>query len=237
MNISSKELTAQQNAKLNKGLNYVPTFENNKFNFMTDFQRFSRKLRLKLLLADKQKHVTKKDTIEINPKLQTVSSFDPIISNSRLESFQQVVINEVLDKWDSVKPPKNNLKKPERIAIREIKQDKSLIVKKADKGGATVIMDYHKYIEESEKQLNDSKVYKRLSKDPTNEIKKQIDEIINDVCDSSTISKIKSILINDCPRVPISYILYQNYIRIQNSHQGVPSSLGLIRFFNLWPPL
>ena len=37
----------------------------------------------------------------------------------------------------------------------------------ADKGGAVVIMDVNDYVREAKRQLNDSKNYKVLVKDPT----------------------------------------------------------------------
>lgn len=48
INICTKQLTEAQESLINKGLNYVPTSVNSKFDFMVDFQKCNRKLRLKM---------------------------------------------------------------------------------------------------------------------------------------------------------------------------------------------
>lgn len=119
-------------------------------------------------------------------------------------------MSQVIEKWEKVKnPQKNNMSKKERNAIKELKQDKSLIVKKADKGGgATVVMDRQRYVEEAQGQLNDDKVYRKLTHDPTFEIKKLIDETLDVACDSGIIPpEIKSALKNDNPIVPLLYMV------------------------------
>ena len=42
-----------------------------------------------------------------------------------------------------------------------------MIITNADKGGAVVIMDVKDYIRQAKRQLNNSKNYKVLTKDPT----------------------------------------------------------------------
>ena len=42
-----------------------------------------------------------------------------------------------------------------------------MIITNADKGGAVVIMDVKDYIRQAKRQLNNSKNYKVLAKDPT----------------------------------------------------------------------
>ena len=42
-----------------------------------------------------------------------------------------------------------------------------LVITKADKGGAIVIMDVDDYVAEANRQLSDSKFYKKLTHNPT----------------------------------------------------------------------
>ena len=42
-------------------------------------------------------------------------------------------------------PPTNNISRDESKAIKELKQDKDIIILKADKGGTTVVMDKEEY--------------------------------------------------------------------------------------------
>lgn len=73
--------------------------------------------------------------MRVKIKKQTKSQFDPGISSPFLESFQQAVIGDVLEKWDTIGTPKHNLKKEEWEALRELKNDDSHIVKKSCQRG------------------------------------------------------------------------------------------------------
>jgi hypothetical protein len=59
---------------------------------------------------------------------------------------------------------KNNLAVNELDSLKKLRSNKNIIIKSADKGGATVIMDIENYIFEANRQLNDSNYYKILDK-------------------------------------------------------------------------
>jgi hypothetical protein len=54
-----------------------------------------------------------------------------------------------------------NLTKEETQSLHKLKTEPNLIIKPADKGGATVLIDEEKYIKEALGQLNDTKYYKK----------------------------------------------------------------------------
>jgi len=56
---------------------------------------------------------------------------------------------------------KPNLTLDEQNSLRMPKDNNSIIIKPADKGGATVILDKDNYILEAIRQLNDTKYYKK----------------------------------------------------------------------------
>ena len=56
--------------------------------------------------------------------------------------------------------PFNNLTKGERTALQELSERDDIIITKADKGGAVVIMDVKDYVKEAERQLNDENNYR-----------------------------------------------------------------------------
>ena len=66
-----------------------------------------------------------------------------------------------------MKNPKPNLSKGEQKAMEELAKRKDIIITSADKGGAVVIMDVEKYINEANRQLSDKRNYKKLQEDPT----------------------------------------------------------------------
>ena len=59
----------------------------------------------------------------------------------------------------------NNLTSSERKALYDIKNDKNIEIKSADKSAAVVVWDREDYIIEAEKQLVNEELYEELSYD------------------------------------------------------------------------
>ena len=74
---------------------------------------------------------------------------------------------------------RDNLTAAERQAIRQLKQRQDIIIKPADKGSGTVVMDKTWYIDECNRQLSDTKFYKRLNEDTTADIQKRVTYYVN----------------------------------------------------------
>ena len=53
--------------------------------------------------------------------------------------------------------PYNNLTKSERTSMKELSERVDIIITKADKGGAVVIVGVKDYIKQAERQLNNTK--------------------------------------------------------------------------------
>ena len=74
---------------------------------------------------------------------------------------------------------KCNFTNVERKYLSDLANDTSIVIKKADKGGAIVIQNREDYIKEGERQLSDEKFYRKLDDDPTSEhnekVKTQLD--------------------------------------------------------------
>ena len=51
--------------------------------------------------------------------------------------------------------------------MKELSEREDIIITKADKGGAVVIVDVKDYIKEAERQLNNTENYRKLQEDPT----------------------------------------------------------------------
>ena len=60
----------------------------------------------------------------------------------------------------------NNLTRDERGTLPNLKNDKTIVIKGADKGSAVVVWDRDDYIQEAEKQLGDKEIYEKISNDP-----------------------------------------------------------------------
>ncbi len=83
----------------------------------------------------------------------------------------------------------NNLTKDDRSALLDLRKDKTILVKPADKGGSIVVMNFANYDLEVERQLNDNVFYNKLSTDPTNVFKNEIQEYLQQFVDVGEITK------------------------------------------------
>ena len=82
---------------------------------------------------------------------------------------------------DKKKLPKNNLKDTDEKAREYFSKRNDPVITKADKGGATVILDVKDYIAKANEQLQDNSFYQKLNVDPT----AKHSEIVNSVIESS----------------------------------------------------
>ena len=63
--------------------------------------------------------------------------------------------------------PYNILTKSEKTSMKELSEQEDIIITKAEKGAAIVIVDVKDYIKEAERQLNNTENYRKLPEDPT----------------------------------------------------------------------
>ena len=76
--------------------------------------------------------------------------------------------------------PKDNITKSEREALKNLQQRVDIIITKANKGGAVMIMDGEGYIMEANRQLlSDTSSYQKLNIDPTELHTEKIKAVIN----------------------------------------------------------
>ena len=159
VNLSHLELTPSQLAILNKGLKFCPTpGEPDLSEHHSDLDKFH--LRLKRYLhfyklpndsnVDESTLPSSSNPDPNSPfkhqKFKNPSDWiPPPVSN--LENF---ITKNHLDLSDSVIPKSkyNDINRQERIAIRELSNNNTIVIKQADKGGAVVIMNRDDYIKE-----------------------------------------------------------------------------------------
>ena len=77
-----------------------------------------------------------------------------------LESYLESVKTELAD--ITINKPKNNLSRNEMAALKELRNNSAINLKKADKGTTTVIMNKSNKIQEAEVQLENREHYKPL---------------------------------------------------------------------------
>ena len=83
-----------------------------------------------------------------------------------------------------------------------------IIITKADKGGATVILDVKDYIAEAVRQLNHIHSYEKLDCDPTSTYNEIINNAIDNLLNINELpEKVAQSLKNDKPKTPKFYTL------------------------------
>lgn len=82
-----------------------------------------------------------------------------------------------------------NLTKPELAAIAQLRNNKDVVIKPADKGGAVVIMDREAYKSEGLRQLNNNKYYEEIDGPLADVTSQKINSIIRELLDSGVISQ------------------------------------------------
>ena len=123
--------------------------------------------------------------------------------DTSLDFYIDSITNEILqnDKKYKFTP---NLSPEELEALKQSRSDNSIVIKKADKGSTVVIMNRDDYIAEVERQLNNSKFYKKLDDNPKEQFQKDINEVLESIKISvSTRENISP----GSNRTPIFYVL------------------------------
>ena len=162
---------------LNKNLNFCPQPNKyNKQNLKKDLLKFYRNIKLRAHFG-----LTENNSNE--PRFKSNSNWLPDKLPSCVETFIAAT-NHDIKSSKTKNNPRDNLTKSERETLLNLQKRNDIIVTKADKGDAVVILDIQDYINEANRQLNDTNNYEQLDFDPTElhteKIKSEISNLKND---------------------------------------------------------
>ena len=136
----------QRNFPFNKkGLKFVPTANKiDQAKLKKELEEYGRKLRLMWHFRNDERPFSQE---RFKPK----STFNPRNKDAVIETYLSCLEERLLD----IEIPSkrfNNLTKDERNAMYSLKDDKSIIIKGADKGAAVIVWDCEDYQKEARKQ-------------------------------------------------------------------------------------
>ena len=141
-NLSDYEMSTDEINLLSKGLKFIPTPTMGetriKRQLLQDFKQFERRMRLKYIFHGQEK--------EPHPFYVKSHWEPPVQSSVALENYLEGVKTELAE--IKLSKQKQNLPHKERQAIRELKANPEINIKKADKGTTTVLMNKKDKIEE-----------------------------------------------------------------------------------------
>jgi len=220
VNLSDLILTNNDISLLNKGLSFIPTCKDiSVFKFYDSQNKLIRNLKIKDYFSGRPSESD--DQRRAKTSFTGPSSWTPPdhhVSQDTLDTIQKIVTGteSTLKKYKSSKPNSligsgniNNLNKAERIALNNLKRNEDIIIKPADKGGATVVMNKLAYLNEAYRQLNDSKYYLKLNAPiyKTNIVK--INTVLNAMVGDSCINRkqCKYLQASESDRSRIFYLL------------------------------
>ena len=168
---------------------------------ISDFNQFARRMRLQYIYHDKN--------TEQHPFHVKSSWIPPIQRSVALETY----LEEVKIKLAETPPvkPKNNLPPGERRALKELQiNNKEIILKKADKGITTIVMNRENKINEGQKQLDDRNNYQPLDKPMVRDTSQRVKPLINALHQAGYIDEMTVKWFNPTPnppRIPVFYTL------------------------------
>ena len=101
---------------------------------------------------------------------------------------------------------RSNFSIKDREALRSLRNNKNIIVKKADKGGCIVVLDTNNYVEKINEMLSDSKTYTSIADINLDNSKLEVNTIIDKLLLKELITKRqKKFLSSGTPKMPIFY--------------------------------
>lgn len=165
--------TTPQISLLEKGLTFIP--HNNRINkqeLNRDIHNYHRRLKL----ID---HFSTNNTHAIQP-FTTPSTWEPSHIHTQLNTLihkDKKSLTHFLN--ISSQPSHTNLTPAEQQAIIQFQQNKSIIIKPADKGSKIVILDTHHYLLEANRQLSDTKYYQPIQQTVQITAQTQLHQLIN----------------------------------------------------------
>ena len=121
-----------------------------------DFDDFARKLRCKWYFRNESQYIPSEVSTY---KLK--STWNPPKGSPALKLFLSKVKEDIFSVLSEL-PKKFNLNREEYLTMHSLQNDRSVIIKPADKGSAVVVLDRQDYLKEPERQLSDSSVYKKI---------------------------------------------------------------------------
>lgn len=188
VNLSDFPLTNSEESLLERGLCFVPApVSISHTPLLRAASEFGRKLKLtKFFYSNVPSPI---DHTDINQPFTIKSDWTP--PDALIPSQIHTTISEMKDEISNLKIPRPppNLTLSEQRAIKSLKSNKDIVIQKADKGSASVIMNKADYLFEGYRQLSNKNHYEKLETFRQPDTTSKIMEIVTKMRDKSVISE------------------------------------------------
>ena len=167
INLSNRALSDSEISVLTKGLKFVATPKELDYSqIKIDLENFDRRLRLKW-------HFRESEEFSEYPVFRPKSKFNPRNKDIAIEVYLSKLEEEIM-KVTANGNNFSNISREERAALNDLRSDRSILIKEADKASGVVVWDREDYIKEANGRLGDPNVYEKLDEDPSERLQRII---------------------------------------------------------------
>ena len=214
VNLSSYQLSDSELSLLSKGLTFVCTpGPPDMGTLFEDLEKFHRSIKRKLAIEKLTYTQGTNPPDTANPgapfkhqKFKNASNWNP--PGPPILEYMCFLNENKLQNCSSNTHDRANLRKTEFQALKSLKLNSNIIIKKADKGSAVVIQDRTDYIKEGLRQLSDTNFYKQVDTDLTTHHQKLVSTYVNKLVHIGEITqKCADYLSIENPRTANFYLL------------------------------
>ena len=148
---------------MSRGLTFIPTpHVTNLDSIKNSVSQFNRKIKLQYYFSEKERTNPYDDNYE-KQEFTEPSDWEPPDENMPAKVHQ--VLQQINEQIVGLVPSKEkcNLSVRQVSALKNLKNKKHLIIKKADKGSACVVMNKTNYVLEATRQLDNVNHYKKIN--------------------------------------------------------------------------
>ena len=200
------ELDEHERKVLSKGLNFVPTQDNDELKQQSELNHYLRKVKLRGHFGNKEERqedglfakFAKKKNKNWTPKSGEYDAIDNYVKRCQ-EDFKKLPPRR--------KQRQKNITREEEDALRRLKRRDDIVIKPADKGGAVCVWRKDKYLEEGFRQLSDGHFYEECPEDITADNQKKIKQAVRRLVKAGKLEKAVENTFMVSPKVSAFYLL------------------------------
>ena len=190
-NLSDRKLTENEMALLEKGLTFIPTRARvDMSRLLSDLREWERKMRLREFYYEKEENkplpgesvqsVTQKIHQKIDARKRNKIWMPPKGRDPCLDLYIDMVKEDIIEGITT--DGKGNISVAERVALRDLMLDDSIVIRPADKGSEIVVMNKIDYIDKANEELYKSDTYVETddeTKKVTNDVRRIVKKMFN----------------------------------------------------------
>ena len=202
---------------LSRGLSFCPTpGETDSFDLQRDIQAFFRRIQLRAFFHGRDASDAQQQPLPALPTNEITKLIDQAVPKKSnwnpppsrippITHFTEATKELVRESRDSHISP--NLPSDEIRALHSLASRQDIVIKPADKGGATVVWERSLYIQEYLRLLSNTDHYREIDSDPTEEYQAEVTRVISALISEGKLPPQARKLIVEEPRCSVFYIL------------------------------